>query len=511
MKQLFYTLLAVVLLSAMPAAAQWQASDAQAVRLDGNNKGQSLLRSIRTADGNIILSWVRYERTDQADETSGGYHLYMQVFNADGTQRFGQNGLCVSNQRTSSYTTDYSLALAPNGDILLAYWDARDDATLDHINAYIYRYTQAGQAVWGAEGIRVPVYGAASTLFAEDSSPQWCVSGENIYLALYHTEAADENSEQVSNCQLLRIADDGTCAWDAPIVTGYRTLLMQPCVDGDAYVVYCTDGLHLLGQRLRADGTFAWAQEVALGEEKISTGFYVPQPKGVTDANGDLLLTYRVLADWSGYQVINRLTKDGQVLAQAVSCNNSDEGDADMYSFATKGQSIFVAWDYTTVNNQRQLMTNLLGSDGVFLWAADKQYGQAIATNASWGFEPMAVLPQTNGWVVLYDDCTGWNTANMMMAKLTDAGELLWSKQLAQADMVVESVTAAHDADNAYIFYVLESAGMYALCTNITDAHNTGIETVNSQPAAVSKRIENGHLIVVRDNRRYTALGVQVQ
>lgn len=146
-----------LLLTTTPVCAQWQASDTHANRLDENHANQSLLRTIRTDEGHIILSWLRYVSADGADVADGGYHLFVQVFNPDGSMRFGQNGLCVSNKRTNTYTTDYSLALAPNGDILLAYCDARDDASMEHIHAYIYRYTLSGEAVWNAEGIRVPV------------------------------------------------------------------------------------------------------------------------------------------------------------------------------------------------------------------------------------------------------------------------------------------------------------------------------------------------------------------
>ena len=525
MKRLFYNLLAVVMLSAMPAYAQWQSSDDQAVRLDGNNTAQSLLRSIRTAEGNIILSWVRCETAGLSDD-NGGYRLYVQVFNADGSMRFGQNGLCISNKRTNTYTTDYSLALAPNGDILLAYWDARDDASLEHINAYLYRYTQAGQAVWSADGIRVPVqYAVTNPAYAEDASPQWCISGDNIYLALYHIEAVNQDAAPTENCQLFRINDDGSCAWNAPMVVNYPMVLLQPCADGDAYMVYSADGMHLHGQRLRADGSFAWAQAVAIGDDVISNGFYVPTPQAVTDSLGDLLLTYRVLSDWSGYQVLNRLTKEGQVYTQSVSLNHSTDGDAGGAACGVKGQSICVAWDYAATNNQKQLMTNLLGSDGTYLWAGNRQYGQVLAANNMWGFVPMAVIPQANGWVLIYGDCTGWNSANMMVAKLTDTGEQLWSKQIATSDVVTFSFSVAYDADHAYIFYAQEaeyddegeeiagSGGMYVLYTDITDEGNkqSGLEAVSLPSSSVSKVLYNGKMVITRSGKIYTTTGIQLR
>ena len=106
-------------------------------------------KTLRTDDGKIVLSWLRGERV--AGEFS--YQLHLQIFDAEGNAMFGDEGIIVCDKRTRTWTTDYALALASNGDILLGYTDIRNDPNEENAESYLYRYTQQGNPVWGADGI----------------------------------------------------------------------------------------------------------------------------------------------------------------------------------------------------------------------------------------------------------------------------------------------------------------------------------------------------------------------
>ena len=122
------TLIAVSIFAFGTMMANWQPSDMNATRLDkeGSN-GQVQMKTLRTDDGKIILTWLRGERVDD----NFSYQLHLQVFDANGNAMFGDEGIIVCDKRTRTWTTDYGVALAPNGDILMAYTDIRNDPVGD--------------------------------------------------------------------------------------------------------------------------------------------------------------------------------------------------------------------------------------------------------------------------------------------------------------------------------------------------------------------------------------------
>ena len=84
--------------------ANWQPSDTEAIRLDKEDAdGQVQMKTIRTPEGKIILSWLRGERVDGVFS----YRLHLQVFDADGNAQFGDEGIIVCDKPTRTWTTDF--------------------------------------------------------------------------------------------------------------------------------------------------------------------------------------------------------------------------------------------------------------------------------------------------------------------------------------------------------------------------------------------------------------------
>ena len=135
MKKLF-TLVVMAVFAMGTMFANWQPSDTEAIRLDKEGAGgQVQMKTLRTDDGKIILTWLRGERTDNVFS----YKLHLQIFDANGNEMFGDEGIIVCDKRTRTWTTDYALTLAPNGDILMAYTDIRNDPNEENAETYIYR------------------------------------------------------------------------------------------------------------------------------------------------------------------------------------------------------------------------------------------------------------------------------------------------------------------------------------------------------------------------------------
>ena len=212
-----FMILFSVLLTTGSALAQWQPSDVNYISLDKDGTYRQMqTKALRTDDGKTVLTWLRWSEGLELDDPASGYSLHLQVFDAEGKAMFGDEGIIVCDKPTASYTTDYGLALASNGDILIAYMDTRNDANKQMMDVYVYRYDQEGQPVWSADGVKI----VAKITQVEGSQygPSLCVSGDNIYVSLIHSELFNEHGEGDEegriDYQIIRLDDEGAAAWD---------------------------------------------------------------------------------------------------------------------------------------------------------------------------------------------------------------------------------------------------------------------------------------------------------
>ena len=497
-KLLTFVMMAVFAMGTM--FANWHPSDIEATKLDAEGTtGQVQMKTLRTDDGKIILTWLRAERVDGVFS----YRLHLQIFDADGNEMFGDEGIIVCDKPTRSWTTDYGLALASNGDILLAYTDVRNDPEEEtKVESYLYRYNQQGQPVWNADGILFPVEKIHETAFAvEDIAPMICVSGDNIFAALshieYYMEEANEDnwspspwfpnqpmpdSVQVDDSawMIVLLNDDGSMKREAPMSLGSKMITMNPAPGGNVYLVYDNENTGLDGQLLNGNLENEWEDPVTVEERPLSGGMYMPTPLTGVNESDNLMLSYRVLADFYGYQVVNHLTPEGNTAAEAASLNGSIDGDAGSAEMGVKENRAFVAWEWAYSGSANYMNVNVIDDDNNYFWYGDNVYGESLDFNEDWGFKPVKVIPVSDGWVVLYGNCTSWNGANFMVVKLDELGEVLWTKQICEDNFKSSGFSVAYDEKNAYIFYTQDeqyddnwnvipgSGGMFVMCVDIT-------------------------------------------
>lgn len=497
------TLVAMTLLAIVNALAQWQPSDNLYTRLDKPGiSGQTQMKTLRTTDGKIVLTWLRWSESLSWDNPQAGFFLHMQIFDTNGKALFGDEGILISEQPTATYTTGYGLALAPNGDVLIAYPDTRNDANKNESDVYVYRYSQAGQAVWSSDGLKIPT----KVTHAEGSqyAPSLCVSGDNIYVSLRHSEVyqekANENNWQpnpmfpdepmpeyvdvgYTDYQVVRLNDDGTTAWTDNFQENADMILLLAAPEGDIYLIYNNETYGLEAQRLNKDGKNVWGTPVTVESEALTSGEYMPTPLAVIDDEGGVVLAYRKILALSGYEVFNHLTPDGKALPQALLANGSTEGDSGADALATRGPLAYVVWRLETV--ALSMHSNLFKLDGSYAWEGGKSEGVAIDALSEWDFRPLKIIPQVDGWVILYGNATDWNAAKFIACKIDDDGKTIWSKQLAEGDFRSSGFSIVNDNDNAYIFFTRDdeisetgevisgSGGMFVMCVDITNAGNT--------------------------------------
>lgn len=518
MKKLF-TFVAMAVLAIGTVMANWQPSDMDATRLDKEGaNGQVQMKTLRTDDGKIILSWLRPERIDGVF----AYQLHLQVFDANGNAMFGDEGIIVSDKPTRSWTTDYALALAPNGDILLAYFDVRNDPEMQENNeVYLYRYTQQGEPVWDVDGIRFPsVLMHENAFLVEDQAPIICVSGNNIYAAVshneYYMEKADENnwspspwfpnqqmpdSVQVNGgaWQVVLLNDDGTMACEAPMMVDSKMVVLQPAADGKIYCVYDNKELTLDAQLIDESLTNMWPEVINIEQRPLSSGMYMPTPLAQVDGDGGLFLSYRALNDWNGYQVLNHLNANGEFIDEAASCNARIDGDAGVAAMAIRDNKACVAWEFDE-GSAYFMDVNVMDDAGDYMWPDENIFGVALDETEDWGFTPVKVIPQDDGWVILYGKSTSWNGADFMVVKVNDMGAVVWSKQICEPGFKSSGFSVTYDEKYAYIFYTQEeeydanwdvipgSGGMFVMCVKISDK-TTAISEVDNDASIVKTEI----------------------
>ncbi len=493
MKKIF-TLVAMAIFAFGTMMAGWQPSDTEATRLDKEGaEGQVQMKTIHTDDGKIILSWLRPERVNEVFS----YTLHLQLFDAAGNPQFGDEGIVVCDKATRSWTTDYSLAMADNGDILLAYNDSRNDTGDGEVTeVYLYRYNQQGEPVWDPDGILFSSWMLDQEAYmAEDVAPQICVSGENIYVAVSHVEYPN----YTTHWEVIRVNDDGTVAPTMPTAIACRMLVTRPAPEGSLYCVYENANLGFDAMRLDEDLVGMWDEPITIEERVISNGRYVPTPLAQTDDEGGLFLSYRVLESFTGYQVLNYLTPEGAFLAEAPSCNGSIDGDAGTAAIGVKDDMAFVAWEYDFGNFFMNV--NVLDAAGGYCWPDESALGRSLDENDMWGFTPVKVIPQEDGWVLLYGNSTSWNGAKFMVVKLDELGVEVWRKQIGEDEFKSSGFSVAYDEKYAYIFFTQEeqyddnwnvipgSSGMFVMCVDIAGDEPTPSSSVQDvvagQPVSV--------------------------
>lgn len=508
MKKIFT--LAMLLLCVGSMTANWQPSDTEAIQLDAEGTdGQTQMKTIRTDDGKIILSWLRGERTNNVFS----YKLHLQIFDAQGNAMFGDEGIIVCDKRTRTWTTDYALTLASNGDILLAYTDIRNDPTEENAETYLYRYTQQGEPVWGTDGVLFPSSQIhENALSVEDISPVMCVSGDNIYAAAYHSEyymaKADESnwtptpwnpnmpdSVLVTDSKWLiyTINNDGTVAFETPKENLSNILVMQPSADGKVYLVYDNNDLGLSAELLDANLTNAWSAPLVIEQRAITSGQFVATPITAVNDYGVLMLTYRVLSNFYGYQVANFVHPDGITAEDPVTLAGNIDGDAGSAAMGVKEERALVAWEYAYSGSEYRMNVNVVDDNNWYYWEGDFMYGRTLEKNSMWGYKPVKVIPVADGWVVLYGNCTSWNGANFMVVKLSDEGETIWSKQICENNFKSSGFSVVYDDRNAYIFYTQESAkagngGMFVMCVDISGGMDA-IDQIDNNEEVISTEI----------------------
>lgn len=494
------------------AEAKWNTSDTDHTLIGAEGQyGQAVIHTATTPNGSTVVTWLKTPGINY-DDPAFGYYLYMQIYDAEGNAIFPQEGKQVSGQPTDSWVSDYGLTCMENGDILIAYNDKRSGEN----RVYAYRYTEQGTSVWDAAGILIP--SSATVNPGRDLAAQIVASDENIYVAFSHAEeweepATEENwqpnpwfpdeemPEYVTivkeEYQLLLLnAADGSRAWDKTVSIETSSLFTYPAPEGNVYSLYTDDICALYAEKITSDGANAWDEPVAISEDPLSFYGFLPSLEAAPAEDGSLAIALNVPNEWISYMAITKLSPDGETFFEPI-CGNEDKntGLSSYAAIATRGDKTMAAWPWEYSSSQKHMWVNMFENQGAggYAWQGDKQYGLCLDTNTDWGMKAVKVVPQANGWVVIYGNCTSWNGANFMVVKLNDEGDEMWRKQICEPDFKCSGLSVEADAKKAIIFYtcdmeydsnwepIVGEGGMFVMCVDLTNGEDpVGIQQLST-------------------------------
>lgn len=122
-----FTLISAAIAATLTASAQWNV-DNNPVVLSGTETGQIQPKVALTKDGKMYLAW-------RTAGTSGKALCYsfphLQLLDKDGNALFGVNGLAVSEHRSPSWNSDYSLVATSDGCAIISNADSRSEEAED--------------------------------------------------------------------------------------------------------------------------------------------------------------------------------------------------------------------------------------------------------------------------------------------------------------------------------------------------------------------------------------------
>lgn len=122
-----FTLISAAIAATLTASAQWNVNNNPVV-LSGTETGQIQPKVALTKDGKMYLAWRTAAKSGKALCYS---FPHLQLLDKDGNALFGVNGLAVSEHKSPSWSSEYSLVATSDGCAIISNADSRSEEAED--------------------------------------------------------------------------------------------------------------------------------------------------------------------------------------------------------------------------------------------------------------------------------------------------------------------------------------------------------------------------------------------
>jgi hypothetical protein len=444
--------------------AQWS-SDPASPQLLGSGV-QAQVKA--TSDGGVYVAWL----TDM-----GGYHVYLQRFDATGVAHFDDGGMLVSDHNNESWIAVFHMNLAVDSDnnAIITVLDTRAGPW----NVYAYKISSDGSMLWGDDGVSV------SNSSQTNYSPRLAVLPDNSVVVAW-----SPNSTIV---EIQRISSDGGLMWgDGILIEDNIESLMspQPIVNSNGHVlvqwigqsgpIWAADSKIYL-QKYDLDGNAQWDNPtVAVGPVVFPMGNWSQQL--VAEAGGGSFSAWTQFSGNVQNAVSQHITGEGAIAWTGgvdLSTNSSNFRMSPMLSVAEETQELMAVWrEANGSQSQRGISAQRLDSSGNQLWGSNGV--TVVALNSSYDYLDLSMAGFGEELISAYIQQSANMNGDIYANRLDAEGNLVWTDETIT---VTNSGTAKSDmmagkGPNCLFIAWTENGSVYAHC--LRDDGTLGVPDVSS-------------------------------
>lgn len=426
-----------MLLFALPvlAMAQWSSDPAHPLGI--SNQGVfSLAEPVasRANNGDIYVSYINPETMDYS------YVVYLQRLNAAGEPQWQQGGIVVDNHLTMTYTGTYDILATADGGCVVAWGDCRHDPTRQNVFPYVYKVDADGDPVWGINGVEIPCEIGGMTYSV-------CEVSDGVIFG-FHNFVGENGLEY----RLVKITNDGVLAWDEPL--DFEGTYGQFTNTSDGFILTLMLGGTLKAMRYDKDAHPLWDEWTTIENRPIAEH---TMPVVKPDGADGIVVAYRRLLNLTGVACIQHVDCDGAKTMGLRAIDLYDENIGNHDATIALGvnpstQEVVALWNFNYEGYKLQI--NKVNFDGDFLWEDTDELGYTIGNRnkPNWNYATGDVICLEDGWLLVYGDVLAWLTSDVMLTKIDNEGQVMWSKTMLSGAHV-SNPTFLHDEKQGYMIW----------------------------------------------------------
>lgn len=419
MKKFTTRLIASAMLASFPVlASAWGTLETPETIYSLGNEVSSL-KTARTSDGKTYVSWLQW-----SEQSGWGFDLHLQLLDESGKPMWDEESLAVETHRNASWTADYSLVVASNGDAILSWADARSEEDAESAYGHepvLYRINQQQEYIWSDEGITFgPEYKFPPTLY---------MIGEDLYAILL-------SAEDYGPSKITRINADGSFAFTPKEFAGH----LAPS-EGSDFISVGSGSNGTVAMRYNRNVEPVWS-EPAVVSEYLYSGYARAPYRICPDGQGGVAVTFARAIDFTHLPVVNHISADGEAtFGQSVDVIPEDNmvGDYDypLIGVNTDTETILTIWNQSgagkgAIGAQQfdYFGERLFGDDGIAF--AEKEDG------AGYSYGPIALYQMNDNWFVCYADEQWWAHSVLHFACYNNDGSNAWDYEAPEATSITD-------------------------------------------------------------------------
>lgn len=419
------------------------------------------LKTARTSDGYTYMAWIEWNPNWKPASTM---MLCMQLLDPDGNPCWGQEGMIVDDNPSSSYTTQNRLVVDEEGNAYVSWADCRSliGEDLENTNytsvfePVIYKLNKEGDMLWGEGGHTYDksLYSMNPILYYESG---------NLYAMIYGIGSGSYIAQN-----FVRIDKE----------TGDFACSVQPFggqiigSEGSDIIRVYSGSSQTLAMRYDENFNPVWSAPsvvtnfVYSGHDNFPYSLY-------TDYQGGVIVNVpRFVAETNNWMpVVNYITSDGESTfggAVDVTPNIYNDNYFNTICYNPQTESIFNVWQVSggTLALYGQLM-DIFGERMWSMYGSNDQDGRELAykvATSTYSFAPLGVTyTKDNNYCILYVDEANWMTDTMYIMTVDEEGNVV--KEAERVGPFYQGIA------NPWVYF--DNGDLYMIYYNYVSSSNT--------------------------------------